>query len=245
MYENFNHVNIVIKSSKSEIFLNNKRYMRKNNFTLNDFNVWVRNNLSYKPLYSSDNKGKYISHSCENSEMPYISFCFYLLFISLKRPPKLGELISKYLSLYCIKNKDGTYSLKECFGEPDLKIKKEHIYGRIFRSYYSFIRELHAILISQDVNENFYYNFKKDLNGIDICLGDDIGIASFVATKRSLAFKNKKATSRHKYNVKLLDLPAVIDKSSEMYNCIDVNGILLYDEKKARKVIKNFLKLNE
>lgn len=242
MFDAFRHVNIVIKSSTMEIFLNNKKFVSENNFNLTSFKIWVQNNLKYKPLYASGNKNNFMSNSCENMELPYISFCFYLLLVKLGHPPTIEQLTERYFSLYMIDNKDGTHSLKEIFNIPDVKIKKEYVEGRIFRSYYSFIRELNAILIAQSINKDFYYNFKKDLKGIDICLGDTLGIASFVATKRSMEFKKRKITTRHKYTVKLLDLPAVMDKASKDYNCINVNGIMLYDEEKVKNTIKAFLK---
>lgn len=245
MKRNFDRYNIILTKDYIKVIdYKDKTFCKRpHSLTLNNFKEWVKNNLKYEPLYNKDNKRSFISNSTENAELPYMSFCFYLCMFKNEKIPDMKEFVDMYMDLYLDELPNGMVKLKESFQQGNKTYVKDHIEGRIFRSYYSFIRELNAILIAQEIYPDACYNFQKDLDGIDVCIGENAGIASFVATARSKRFKSKKVSTRHDYDeIKLLDLPAYINNWDERYNTIEINGINLYDDTKVKKTINSFLK---
>lgn len=234
-----------IRISKNEVTVTdtkrNWRYTAPFNLTYDSFVKWLSENVSYKSLYGYGKKNTYTDNSVENIEIPYIGFCFYLYLVRYNKVPTMDDLINEYMRLYMVDM--GQYvKIKESLnGSPKL-LKREFVEGRIYRSYGSFIREIAALLLAMEVDDGAYYDFQKDLNGIDICFPCQKGIATFVASKRSFSFRNKKETIRHKFSIEMLSLPAYIFTDNANYNCIDINGIQIYEKEKTKKIIEDFLR---
>lgn len=244
LIKNYANLNIIIK--KDYIILKTKQKTFKNKNFLSSLNVekWVKDNIKYTDLYSKEEKNKYMDNKIENVELPYMNFAFYSYLTAYQKIPTFEELLKNYKELYLIETKDKNYKVKEnIVGCENIIISPIFLKGRIFRSYYSFIREVHLLSIIQSFIPNAYYDFKKDLNGIDICISDNAGIASFVYTNRSKDFKEKKNSYRHDFsNIKLLDLPAYMNPLDPKYNCVSINKINLYNADMVKKEIKKFLK---
>lgn len=240
-FKNFN-----IRINKNEVvlvdFKKNWKYSAAFNLTYDKFVKWLSKNANYKSLYGYGKKSTYTDNSVENIEIPYIGFCFYLYLVRYNKVPTIEGLISEYMRLYMVDMGNGYVKIKESLnGTPNL-LKREFVEGRIYRSYGSFIREIAALLLAIEVDAGAYYDFQKDLNGIDICFPCKKGIATFVASRRSWSFRNKKETIRHKFSIDMLSLPAYIFDDNENYNCIDVNGIQVYEKEKTKKIIEDFLR---
>lgn len=239
----FKNFNIRISKNKVTVTDTKKkwRYTAPFNLTYDNFVKWLSENVSYKSLYGYGKKSTYTDDSVENIEIPYIGFCFYLYLVRYNKVPTMDDLINEYMRLYMVDM--GQYvKIKESLnGSPKL-LKREFVEGRIYRSYGSFIREIAALLLAIEVDNGAYYDFQKDLNGIDICFPCQKGIATFVASKRSFSFRNKKETIRHRFSIEMLSLPAYIFTDNANYNCIDINGIQIYEKEKTKKIIEDFLR---
>lgn len=244
LIKNYADLNIIIKKDYIILKTKHKTFKNKNFLSNLDINSWIKDNIKYVNLYSKEEKNKYMDNKIENVELPYMNFAFYSYLTAYKKIPTFEELLKNYKELYLIETKDKNYKVKEnIVGCENIIISPNFLKGRIFRSYYSFIREVHLLSIIQSFIPNAYYDFKKDLNGIDICLDDNTGIASFVYTNRSKDFKEKKNSYRHDFsNIKLLDLPAYINPLDPKYNCVSINKINLYNADMVKKEIKKFLK---
>lgn len=189
--------------------------------------------IGYICPYTRETKDEYYSEKIENHKLPYMNFIYYYELFKLGRIPTFEEFYKGYLTIYCNKLSDGTYTVKNCFDESDFSFTEKHLIGRVFRSYNSFHREVEFLYQLANYDDiKIQYSLQDDLNGIDFIVdykGKQFGLASYIASKRSYKYKQAKNTTRHDYtNIKMIDVIARFGDREAEPNCDTINGIYVY-----------------
>ena len=135
--------------------------------------------------------------------------------------------------MFCEKQANGNYKFNNEYST-QIEFTYEELTSRMLRSYNSFNREIEFILNLMDKSTKFdiEYDLCRDLfDGIDLTIAYQnkiYGIAEYVDTGRSKAFKNKKNTTRHDYsNFEMIDVTAKM--SGDECNVVEYGDIYCYD----------------
>ena len=228
--ERYNTQDIII-CPKTIKFVNHKGSQTKG---LNISSYDIRRQLKkigFISPYNDENAQDYYSVHLEKYSIPYMNYIYYFLFFKLLRIPTFEEFLDEYIKIYMEEMPDGTYRIKQYFDPESSCFSKNHIIGRIFRSYNSFHRELDFLFqLSKYDGISIWYDFQDDLNGIDFTVnynGNIIGIASYAGTSRSKEWKVKKNEYRHDYShIQMIN--AVAKFKGNNSNCNSYNGVYLY-----------------
>jgi len=134
----------------------------------------------------------------EDAVLPPIVFAFYAYILLKERIPKPFELVNWYYRINDFRYTEDTVNWN------GKVYSRDGINGRVLRSYPSLVRDYHFFLLLTESGlfDNVTYSFQEDRNGKDILIvqnGIEYQVSLFVATRRSLAFKEIKNTCRHTY----------------------------------------------
>lgn len=133
----------------------------------------------------------------ERAKLPPFALAFYYHLFAQRRIPTEEELIDRYISFSGIVQKDKVIIEVEPY-------RLEGLRARILRTYPSLIRDFHFYLLLHESGrfEKVTYSLSRDYyRGLDLCVylsGKAYHLSLFIKTKRSGAFKQKKAT-RHDF----------------------------------------------
>lgn len=170
-------------------------------------------------------KFRTVDDRIENCRMYPFAFAYYYFVAVHDRIPTPDEFISQYFNLFCEEIGD-SFRFKEEYvlTDGDFVFRKEELVPRILRSYNSFNRELEFILnfrrLAKGTGIRIWYDMARDLfDGLDFIIsykGEEAGIATYVGTKRSAGFKERKNTVRHDYSeIRTYDLVAIFGGSDK------------------------------
>lgn len=178
----------------------------------------------------------------EHAEIPYLAWIVYSLLITKERFPTMEEVIAAYLNTYCKKIGYDTYKFKDEFHvDGDFEFHEFDIRNRVYRAYFSFVREYHILLNLQSYDDmKATYNFDLDIQGTDIqveCNNQKFYIRSYLETKRSRRFKIIKEKVKHEYGdkeKKVIEVPAII--YGYYQNTVDYGDIKLHSCKDIQQL---------
>lgn len=257
-YENmFGNMNISITREKMSMVYFGMSQVKDNKLTYQD----VLNQLKnipfvcpydyYTSIPQQNRKSFCTSREIEDRKIPLLSFAFYLYFYKFEKIPTYNEMVGFYLNTFCYKVDDWTYAFNPMYMDPEhnFQFKIYHLEGRIFRVYYSFIREVLFLyrMLEFDSLEAFYC-FQLDMNGIDLIIEDKetgfmCAFAEFANTDRSVDFKQQKDSVRHVVGITdfpIIELTADISESSN--KMVTVNKGYIFNDDFATRLyfdIKN------
>ncbi len=236
MKDLFRDLNIKITKDKVYVISGDLVMGKNNTFSHKDLTDFIKQ-YNFCALYNKQNKDEYSQYynpAIEFYAMPFINYIFYIYFCINLKVPTLEELTDMYLQKYCKQINTDTYSLNDFFIAHGYNItfKKKHILGRIYRAYFSFIRELDILYKIFDEEIYAYYDFQEDIDGKDITVflnNKKTYIASFMGTKRSQKYKKRKNNYRHgqEYN-QLYQNNNIINAVANKNNCEYINNIMVY-----------------
>lgn len=251
--ENFIEDNPIIISKKGIKFRNLRNggeIEKLFDLSLRDVHQQLKN-LDYKKEY--EETGKVKCEEIENYRMiPFAYMYYYLLAQNLKIPTPT-ELTDEYLRYFCVRNSDGTYKFKDEYliSEHNLTFSKNALKARILRAYNSYNRELELLL---QLREKFGSKAAIKYDSVaDLCCGIDIivttynkkkpkeyGLATYVNTKRSTAYKTRKNTFRHDYS-KLNMIDVIAKMSGDDKNIKTLGDVFVYDKSVVDNLYKQIL----
>lgn len=199
--------------------------------------------IDYDSTYS---RFRTVDDRIENCRMYPFAFAYYYFVAVNDRIPTPEGFIDQYFSLFC-KEEGDTFRFKEDFvlTDRDFTFHKEELVPRILRSYNSFNRELEFLLnfrkLAKGTGIRIWYDMARDLfDGIDFIIshnGTEEGIATYVGTKRSTGFKERKNTVRHDYSeINTYDLVAVFSGPDK--NVYRNGDVFTYSDKAVADLIR-------
>lgn len=197
--------------------------------------------------------GKAKSTEVEDYKMIPFAYMYYYMLAKNLRVPMPDELAEEYINTFCVKNPDGTYKFKDKYliSTSNLIFNKNDLIGRIFRAYNSYNRELDLLL---QLREKFKGKAVVKYDSVaDLCCGVDLivttynkvkpkeyGLASYVSTSRSSAYKYRKNTLRHDYS-KLNMIDVIAHMGGTEKNIIQCGDVFTYESKVIDKLYKEIL----
>ena len=169
-------------------------------------------------------------------------FPYYFFVWTYMRIPSLSEYIQMYFAVYCNECEDGKFTFKEEVDNSGITFTKEQLIGRVSRSYNSFTREIHLLLLLREkFHANVGYDLKWDLNGVDLLVkvgGKYVGIATYVESARSNNYKQRKNTVRHDYSkIRMVDMRAELKEAES--STYSVHNVKLYRPEYVARVYQN------
>lgn len=186
----------------------------------------------------------------EDNEIPYLVWPVYYYLAVKGEFPTLEQATAAYLQLYCDKIADKTYQFKEEFHvQYNPVFSSNDIRNRMYRSYFSFVREIHLLLKLMNFRDiSVRYDFITDTkDGLDIianCNGNDVYIASYVGTKSSLSWKKRKNNSKHDYSdFQVIDAIAWLDGPDK--NVTKLGDAWVYSDAEIKKIHDEIISKSE
>ena len=171
------------------------------NLNLQDFEYDIARMNNSVPYHYGD---KSLKNELENNTIPVLVYPVYVFLVENERFPTLQEATLAYINMYCDKIGQSEYRFKEKYHvEGNPRFFYSDILGRMYRSYYSFVREIQLLLALSEYDDiEVKYDFRLDLEGADIiCTNPTTGkiayIASYVYTPRSMSWKYRKDNFKH------------------------------------------------
>ena len=205
--------------------------------------------MKFTPPYRKGQSSGNMRDDLEKTEIPYLVYSFYHFIVQFGHIPTLEQVTDHYLNINCEKVEKGIYRFKKCFkvkGNPIFSSKA--IKGRMYRSIFSYIRELHLLFSLMKYEEfKVSYIFQADLDGLDIAVeynGQTVFIRSYVDTRRSLNWKNGKKNKRHKSaydEKKIIDAPAC--GKGEKKNCKMVGQVYVNDDSSVKYIYNKVIEM--
>ena len=222
-------------------FLTKTRITKDLDLTLNEVREQFKK-LNYEKEY--EETGKVINNALENYKMIPFAYMYYYLLARTSLIPTPIDVCNNYIEFFCVKNEDNTYSFKEEYllSEDNIKFEKNELLARILRAYNSYNREVDLLIqLNNDTDISFSYDTLTDIcDGIDILAKYNektFGIASFLGTRRSNSFKNKKNSFRHDYS-KMEMIDVIGNFSGENKNLEFIGDIAVFNKEEIDKIIE-------
>lgn len=222
---------IDIFSIRNVILLNNQIIFTKNgehyyNFPYNNYKELEKVVRTLNPRKIGTNED--LDETFEKGAITFpISLAFDYCVLKYKRVPTYEEVVDMYIELSLEKNSDSTYTEKKCFGA-NFTVTREAVAVRIFKGYFSFIREYMTFLYLRDKLSKYgatvFMNREDDYKGridIGVIYNNVLYIIdTSVKTKRSDEFEQRKIDGTRR---NLTDTEKLL---IEKYNCVDFCRIL-------------------
>ena len=134
----------------------------------------------------------------ERNGFPYINETLMELLIENQKVPSPFDVFVRYLH-----NNEGDYNVKEALGRGF----KRQLRDRVYRAYYSLIREIHFAMMLSDLDLKVVYSTEIDLDkGIDVLIdnqGITYGLHLFLDSKRSIQHRQRKKRSEYDVDVSI------------------------------------------
>lgn len=249
MSDCYDGLDIIVRPEKSVFVGRNKTTEKLLNLTSEKVRNQLLNIGFYYP-YTREEKEEYFSSELENYGIPAMNFIYYWSFHKRGKIPSMEEFFDDYIKTYCDVLDAETIRFKKHFDSRQGVFKKKHLIGRLFRAYYSFHREIDLLYqFAAYDGIDIQYSFKNDRKGIDFIIqykGNTFGIASYVGSKKSNAWKEVKNNTRHDYSqIHMIDMVAHFFSGDSEYNCELLNGIAVYSRKFVASKFFEIVRLSE
>lgn len=170
----------------------------------------------------------------ENFQFIPFMYSFYNFVLINQTIPSKEEFAKNYI-------RNNWQFLKTCFiKNNNYKYYLECLISRLYRSYPSFIRDLHfAKYIQDNSNLTVFYNTDLDVKqGIDLLINSIFAIHLFIETNRSNNFRKIKNNRHNIDSYKHIDISLNLDKG---FKCGD---FILYNKQNLDNLIYNINNYN-
>lgn len=244
--------NITIKDSRID-FTNletNAKTEKLFDLNLDDVHDQI-SKIEYEKEYK--NNGKIVDKEIENFQMMPFVFAFYYLLVLNMKIPTPTQVTDFYVKMFCTKIQKGIYTFKPEYLDEgrNITFKYTSLKARLLRAYNSYIREIELFMqLKKELKDkaNVEYSMIDDLyNGVDISVnynGTKYSLATYVETKRSCGFKNRKNKYRHDYSdFNNIDVKAIM--SGPEKNVIEYGDVKVYKPQVVKDIVKKMKEITE